>query len=168
MFQQCKRLGWNGVSAVDTPSWARSLEQEFPRLSSEGFTIIEQATSRYNCIAYAAGNTTDWWWPDGIRYWPPWATVDNRIASLKELFVGLEYEICDDSSLEEDYEKVALYELLGKFEHAALQIPTGRWRSKMGQGPVIEHLSPESLADGIYGSPTVFMRRPANNVTIPW
>ena len=136
------------------------LEEEFPRLSSEGFETIGQESERYNCIAYAAGDTTDWWWPDGINHWPSWATVDNKMESLKEVFAGLDYEQCDDSGLQAGHEKVALYEVHGRFEHAALQTPNGRWRSKMGQGPLIEHLSPESLAGGTYGNPTIYMRRP--------
>ena len=81
------------------------------------------------------------------------------MESLKEVFAGLDYEQCDESGFEAGYEKVALYEMHGRFQHAALQTPNGRWRSKMGQGPLIEHLSPESLAGGSYGKPTVHMRR---------
>ena len=102
-----------------------------------------------------------------MDYWPPWATVNNETESLKEVFAGLDYEQCDDSGFEAGYEKVALYEIHDRFEHAALQTPTGRWRSKMGQGPLIEHLSPESLSDGMYGNPTIIMRRPANHASIP-
>ena len=135
------------------------LIEAFPNLSGEDFEIVEQPSQRYNCIAYAAGDTTEWWWPNGIVYWPPWATLDNRMESLKEVFAGLEYEQCEDGNVEEGYEKVALYEVQGRFEHAALQMPNGRWRSKMGAGPVIEHRSPESLSGGMYGNPTVYMRR---------
>ena len=39
------------------------------------------------------------------------------------------------------------------------QNPDGAWHSKMGEGPVIEHPSPDSLSGGPYGNPTVFMRR---------
>ena len=81
------------------------------------------------------------------------------MESLVEVFAGLDYKLCDDGGLEAGYEKVALYEREGRFEHAALQTPNGRWRSKLGQGPLIEHLSPESLAGGIYGKPTIHMRR---------
>ncbi|MCY4276579.1 MAG: hypothetical protein OXE81_01915 [Gammaproteobacteria bacterium] len=144
---------------MDTASWERLLAEQFPKLASEGFHIVEQASRRYNCIAYAAGDTTDWWWPG--RYWPPWATVNHKIESLEELFAGLDYGECDDDSFEAGYEKVVLYVSFGRFEHAARQVPTGRWRSKMGRGPLIEHLSPESLAGGVYGSPTAYMRRPA-------
>ena len=147
---------------MDTRRWAQMLIEALPNLSEEDFEIVEQPSERYNCMAYAAGDVTEWWWPDAISYWPPWATDDNRIESLKEVFAGLGFEHCDDSKAEDGYEKVALYEVQGTFQHAAVQMPNGRWRSKMGQGPVIEHLSPESLSGGMYGNPTIYMRRALN------
>ena len=60
---------------MDTPSWADLLVEAFPNLASEGFETVGQASELYNCIAYAAGDTTKWWWPDGINYWPPWAST---------------------------------------------------------------------------------------------
>ena len=147
---------------MDTHSWANLFINEFPNLYGEGFEIVEQPSPRYNCIAYAAGDTAEWWWPDGINYWPPWATLNNRIENLEEVFVGLGYEQCNDSSSEDGYQKVALYEIQGRFQHAAMQMPNGRWRSKMGQGPVIEHLRPESLSGGMYGDATMYMRRALN------
>ena len=147
---------------MDTSSWTQSLIALFPRLASEGFEIVGEPTTEYNCIAYAAGDTGNWWWPDEDRdsYWPPWATLDDGIDSLQEAFAGIGYELCDESHFEEGFLKVALYADEGKFQHAAAQMPNGRWRSKMGQGPVIEHRSPESLDGGIYGGVHCFMRRP--------
>ena len=144
---------------MDTSRWAQLLVSAFPNLSGEGSEIVEQPSEQYNCIAYAAGDTSKWWWPDGINYWPPWATVTNRIESLKEAFAGLGYEQSQDSGAEDGCQKVALYELNGEMKHAAAQMPNGRWRSKTGQGPVIEHDSPESLSGGMYGDATVYMRR---------
>ena len=147
---------------MDTPSWAGLLAKAFPRLSSEGFEIIDGPSDRYNCIAYAAGDTGAWWDHIEEHYWPTSATRSNSIESLKEVFFGLGFEQCVDNTLEAGYEKVALYEAQGVWMHAASQMPSGRWRSKMGQGPVIEHLSPESLSGGMYGSPTIYMRRAVN------
>ncbi len=144
---------------MDTARWAQLLVVAFPLLSSEGFEIVEQPSEQYNCIAYAADDTSKWWWPDGINYWPPWATETNRLDSLKEAFAGLGYEQCDRSDAEVVYQKVALYEVNGEMKHASVQVLNGRWRSKMGQGPVIEHDSPESLSGGMYGNATVYMRR---------
>jgi hypothetical protein len=55
------------------------------------------------------------------------------------VFAGLGYEQCDDSSVEAGCQKVALYETQDVWTHAATQMPNGAWRSKMGEGPVIEH-----------------------------
>ena len=81
------------------------------------------------------------------------------MESLEELFAQPEYEQCNDRSPEDGYQKVALYEIQGRFQHAALQMPNGRWSSKMGQGPLIEHLNPESLSGGMYGDATAYMRK---------
>ncbi len=85
------------------------------------------------------------------------------MESLIEVFAGLGYQRCRDGGLESGYEKVALYEEQGAWKHAARQMPNGRWRSKMGEGPLIEHRSPESLAGGMYGEPATYMRKPANH-----
>ena len=81
------------------------------------------------------------------------------MGSLKEVFAGLGYDPCDDSGAEDGYQKVALYEVQGEAKHATVQVPNGRWRSKMDHGPVIEHRSPESLSGGMYGDATTTMRR---------
>ncbi|CZB17161.1 hypothetical protein FLM9_788 [Candidatus Synechococcus spongiarum] len=81
------------------------------------------------------------------------------MESLKQVFLGLEFQPCNDSRMEGGYQKVALYEQEGSWMHAAVQMANGRWCSKMGRGPVIEHQSPQSLSGGIYGEPSTYMRR---------
>ena len=122
---------------------------------------MDPPSDRYNCIAYAAGDTRQWWDYTPGRYWPPHATRSESIESLQEAFTGLGFKGCEDGSIDPGYHKVVLYEDQGVWEHAAVQMPNGAWRSKLGYGPVIEHRSPESLADGIYGGVNCFMRRPA-------
>ena len=136
-----------------------SLRKAFPNLASEEFEIVEPPSPRYNCIAYAAGDTANWWQPLRGRYWPAHATYSYSIESLREVFAGLGFEQCEDSVAEDGYQKVALYEEHGEWQHAAIQMPNGRWRSKIGRNAVIEHRSPESLSGGMYGNPTVYMRR---------
>ena len=151
---------------MDTSEWRQTLVQDFPNLSGETIEILAPSSIRYNCIAYAAGDTSKWWGTvEEDNYWPDYATRTRRTESLIEVFTGLGFQRCRDGRLESGYEKVALYEDHGLWQHAALQTPTGRWRSKMGEGPLIEHLNPESLADGMYGSPVIYMRRPANHLT---
>ena len=145
-----------------TPRWMTWLNLSFPDLRNEGFTIIEPPSDRYNCVAYAAGDTSQWWDHTPRRYWPPHASRTGRIDSLIEVFVGLGYEQCNDGRLEDGHQKIALYEDDGTWQHASIQMPGGAWRSKMGEGPLIEHRNPGSLSRGVYGNPTVFLRRGIN------
>ncbi len=144
---------------MGTSKWTELLVGAFPNLANEGFSIVGEPSGVYNCIAYAAGDTSKWWWPDGVNYWPPWTAETELIESVTEAFAGLGYELCDDGHVEDGYQKVSLYEVNGEMKHAAIQMPNGRWRSKMGQGPVIEHHSPQSLSGGMYGDATTHMRK---------
>ena len=141
--------------------WEDGLVLAFPRLANEQFTIVGPPADWYNCIAFAAGDTNSWWSHQAGTYWPEGATRSNRIDSLVEVFAGLGFERCPDGDAESGFEKVALYEQQGEWRYAAVQTPRGTWHSKMGPGPVIEHCSPESLAGGPYGHPTIHMRRQA-------
>ncbi len=146
---------------MDTSELRRALIELFPKLSVEPIEIVAPISWKYNCIAYAVGDVSQWWGTlEQEDYWPDYATRSERMESLIEVFAGLGYQRCEDSCPESGYQKVALYEEDGKWTHAAVQMPSGRWRSKMERGPLIEHLSPESLAGGVYGHPTTYMRRP--------
>ena len=96
---------------MDTSSWTRLLTKAFPRLSGETFEIVAQPSDQYNCIAYAAGVTNEWWSHVENRYWPDHASRSDGIESLIDVFASLGFEQCQGSSLESDYEKVALYEV---------------------------------------------------------
>ena len=72
--------------------------------------------------------------------------------------------MCGNGSLEDGYEKVAIYARDGELTHAARQLRDGRWTSKLGKYEDIEHDSLEALyGDGYgeYGSVAVFMVRPS-------
>jgi len=48
------------------------LKAHFPLLANTEFEITSNATTQYNCIAWAAGDDTAHWWPDSLdqSYWP--------------------------------------------------------------------------------------------------
>ena len=139
--------------------WEDGLVSAFPKLATEGFEIVAPATKRYNCIAFAAGDTSRWWAYPPLDYWPESAARSAAIASLEAAFAAIGFEPCDGGGVEPGFEKIVLYEQQGEWTHAAVQTPRGAWRSKMGPGPVIEHQNPESLSGQLYGNPTVYMRR---------
>jgi hypothetical protein len=81
-----------------------------------------------------------------------------------EYFESLGFETCPDSSLEEGFEKIAIYEKDGKFKHVARQLSNGNWTSKIGEFEDIEHYNLEAVEGHpyksmSYGRPTHFMRR---------
>lgn len=66
-----------------------------------------------------------------------------------------------DASLEQGFEKVALYGSGAEYTHAARQLPSGKWTSKLGKAEDIEHDTPEDVAGGLYGELIEIMTRPA-------
>ena len=135
------------------------IDQAFPRLAQEGYLITSQPDPRYNCIAYAAGDTSSWLQHlPGYRW--PGAHRSHHADSLVQVFRSLGYQTCDDSSLQPEFQKVAIYAQDSAWTHAAIQLPDGAWRSKLGSEEDIQHASPESIAGEMYGSIHCFMRRP--------
>ncbi len=70
-----------------------------------------------------------------------------------------------DTSPQPGYVKVALYGSGFTHTHAARQLPTGKWTSKLGKGEDIEHDTPGDVAGGVYGEVMEVMKRatPSSN-----
>jgi hypothetical protein len=134
-------------------------DHDFPRVTPENHRPTSPASNEYNCVAWAAGDTENWWQP-GV-YWPagtPWN--EYGIGVLEAAFRSLGFEPCDDDSLQPGFEKVALYGNNSVYTHASRQLPGGTWTSKLGKAEDIEHETPDVVAGGIYGEVVVIMRRP--------
>ena len=69
------------------------------------------------------------------------------------------YSLCDNSSLETGYEKVALYGSEQGYTHAARQLADGKWTSKLGHLEDITHHSLQALEGAEYGSVVHFLKR---------
>jgi hypothetical protein len=138
-----------------------TLEDFFPQLQTTGYTITSPATPDYNCIAWAAGVTDDWWWPDpmGISAWPAAAPRSETVEAFLAAFESLGYVRCDDALFEPGFEKVALYAVDGVPKHAARQLPSGRWTSKCGELEDIEHAL-DGLVGTWYGTVVHILKRP--------
>ena len=142
--------------------WVKSL---FPKLSNGGFEVVGPANPRYNCISLAANDPKRrWWWPD--RYWPPSVPRALSLDAFVKAFQSLGYTVCADGSLEEGMEKVAIYVDFMSLQpkHAARQLPSGRWLSKLGKGYEIEHDAADGVevtsAQLVYGNIAQFIVRP--------
>jgi hypothetical protein len=134
---------------------------DFPRLTPQNHRITSPASPDYNCIAWAANDTTRWWQP-GV-YWPVALPPDEHgLGALEQAFRALGCTPCDDANLEAGFEKVALYGSSGfLYTHAARQLPNGKWTSKLGRSEDIEHDAPEDVAGGVYGEVVGYMKHPA-------
>lgn len=136
----------------------------FPELTPENHAITSEASRLYNCVAWAAGDDRHWWWPsadpeDTEIYWPPTVPREETMAAFIAAFGTLGYLPCPEDLLEPGYEHVVLFTLDGKPTHAARQLTDGRWPSKLGRSVDIAH-ELNALDGPVYGTPTVFLRRP--------
>lgn len=138
-------------------SW---IDAQYPAAAGR-YQITSPTDDDYNCIAFAAGCDTEWWSHQPGYRWPAQRTP--LINALVAVFAGLGYENREpsDNAIEAGYDKVALYVKRGMWCHAARQLPSGKWRSKLGPDEDIEHDTPECLCgDGnAYGAVHCIMRK---------
>jgi hypothetical protein len=135
-----------------------TLARLFPN-SFQTFEPTSPSTYTYNCIAWAAGDDTRWWWPDVDSYWPDTGMKGKSPRHLCRAFETLGYESCDmDATFDPNYDKVALFELDGRMTHAARQLGEDAWTSKAGNFTDFTH--PLHALDGTdYGAVFLIMRR---------
>ena len=138
----------------------KTVKDVFPNLNRYNHTKESESSSQYNCIAWAFKDSSRTWWPDedGDAYWPD----DVPAAETQEAFVTLVkkygYEKCDNSELQEGYEKLALYCNNRIPTHIARQKLNGKWTSKLGWDIDIEHTL-NAIEGPCYGNVTIVFRR---------
>lgn len=137
----------------------KRLFKNFPSLEATGGRLTSPQTPVYNCIAWAAGDQSRWWWPNPGGYWPPSAPTSIELTSFIQAFATVGYERCADGVVEIGFEKIAIYCIDGKPTHASRQLPSGAWTSKLGRDVDIEHQAVEGLCGPAYGVVAAFMRR---------
>lgn len=137
-----------------------TLPDLFPGLRSCVWRITSPESDNYNCIAWAADDTSRWWEPTTPFHWPVEVPRKYTLTAYRMAFEALGYEVCGNRQLEPGYEKIAIYGLAGEPEHAAKQMPDGSWSSKLGYLNDIVHAKLEALEGADYGFVEVVMRRP--------
>ena len=135
-------------------------ESQFPNLNPANHSITSPETPEYNCIAWAAGDTEAWWEPHPDYYWPMQAPREYTLEAYKKAYETVNFVECTNSRYEDGYEKVAIYiNSYGKPTHAARQLISGHWTSKLGQNVDIEHETLQVLEGPMYGKIAVIMKR---------
>lgn len=147
------------------PNSKLAIQAAFPKLRLDSFEITGNDDPDYNCIAWAAGDTSRNWWPlpPGIAvpptgsFWPDGAANDDTLDAFIQAFGTLGYVPCDSPDLEPGFEKVAIYVKSDIPTHAARQLSNGRWTSKLGRSERIEH-DFDALEGAIYGQIAQIMK----------
>lgn len=162
------RIGWHGVrNMVIYPEeqfpdhdqeWMRRL---FPNITEEQYLLTSKRTDLYNCAAWALDIDDMWLDPSGQKYtwWPENIARDTSVSTYVELYKSYGYEICDNPSQEDGYQKIALHIQAGYVKHVSRQLRDTTWTSKLGGGYDASH-DFDALKGGDYGAPEVILRRP--------
>jgi hypothetical protein len=170
----------------------RHLENGFRKLAGAGYDWTSDRTGffptpgAYNCIAWAAQDIHNWWWPSAYEYWPFWISPrEETVFCFVKTFRWLGYRICRSSRREFGFHKVALYAIHNSYSpapvpttlqelhdfwvptHMARQLPDGTWSSKCGPNEDITHYTLDALesygpaygSGDSYGCDVLYMRR---------
>lgn len=105
-----------------------------PLKNDPNFYLNSAPTFEYNCIAFAMG-MVDRWVDTALIPWHWWPPVEKGMTPehLKNAFIYFGFKECGlDDQIEEEYDKVALYEKDNKWTHAARIVAEGVYHSKFG------------------------------------
>src|SRR6266446_474579 len=117
--------------------WVR---YNFPNLRNGYYTVTSPDTNDYNCLAWAAGETDRKWDPnDPDHYWPDGVPREQTIPAFIAAYATCGYVECQSGEPEIGYEKIVIYAVGLIPKHAARQLVSGAWSSKLGDGWDIEH-----------------------------
>ncbi len=154
---------------METPEKDLRIEQRYPKLESGGYKVKSPRDPRYNCVAFAVGDTGHYWqfmgYPGrsrGSYFWPDHIKGD-ALEDWIELFNFVGFSLCETGDLEPDVVKIAIYVVEDNIPtHVARQTRSGKWKSKLGRGKDIVHDTLESLAGDVedeYGTVARFMKK---------
>jgi hypothetical protein len=143
-----------------------------PNLTDQNCEIKSLYDTKYNCIAFAAGETESWWWPTDDDYWPDGVDRQVTIEVFIKAFATKGYLPCEDGTLDETCEKVALYGMddgSGRMvpTHAAIQLPDGKWASKLGKCEDIHHATVDAVNGPSYGVVVRYLKRDKDQKRAP-
>lgn len=131
-----------------------------PLKNDANFKLLSPFSFQYNCIAFAMG-MTDRWVDDSDIAWHWWPPIEKgpSVDHLKRAFRYFGFEECGmDDSIDELYDKIAIYHLAGRWTHAAKIVAAGIYHSKFGESYDGCHSSGGVLR-AQYGDVCLIMRR---------
>jgi hypothetical protein len=162
--EKWRGLGFNGPANGMCGSWP---QRDHPYLDPSNCRKTSDPDTIYNCIAFAVGETHRWWWPlprRGINYWPRGVPREETVDAFISAFGTVGFTECSDGKLEPGVEKIALFVKVDRGflipTHAARQLESGEWTSKMGTLEDIQHPTADAPRGPYYGQPYCYLARP--------
>jgi hypothetical protein len=132
----------------------------FPLLTPTNHRKTSEATPSYNCFGWAIVGQEVLMAPRAGWLWPAAAPRDMKLSSFVVAIAEFGFSSCANGDVGIGVEKIVLYGLQDYVDHAARQLPNGRWTSKRGlYGDDIEHDTAESISGGEYGPILGFFAR---------
>lgn len=124
----------------------------FPKLDASNHRKTSPPSPSYNCFGWAIIGREVLMGPMPGYLWPKQAPADMKLSSFIAAIAEHGYTRCEAGNLEDGIEKIALYGLAEYVDHAARQLPNGRWTSKLGlEHDDIEHDTADCICGGVYG-----------------
>ncbi len=134
--------------------------------------VTSEPTMVYNCIAWALGQRNEWWEPyspgsipEARVYWPAGLPHNRDPETLRQLFQQEGFTDCENGDFDPAVVKIALYRIPDgnggyRWTHAARQLKTGLWTSKLGSSYEVTHRKPDDLDGALYGTVYAYMSKP--------
>ena len=130
-----------------TPQEKQQARQVWPRLNADAAVVTDEATDRYNCLAWTLGITTSWVWP--------WGSRNATKAEFDALYRSYGFRPAGGG-------EVAAFGLnLNSMTHGSISGPGHgpRWESKCGAWLRFQHGLGELDGGTIYGNVLGFYTR---------
>lgn len=134
--------------------------ENLPNLG-QNFRVVGKATHEYNCIVHSVGLERGWFQPGVSDKARPMSHMDDFYTAH-----GFQRAPGMDTAPQDGVERVVVFGMRDEtgqvvdVTHAVRQEPNGKWTSKLGTGPLIEHDTLSQVRGGSYGEPiAVYERR---------
>lgn len=127
--------------------------ENLPHLG-QNFRVVGKATHDYNCVAHSVGLDQGWFHPGVTDKTRPMSHMDDFYAAH-----GFQRVSGMDTAPQDGVQRVVVFGMRDEtgnvvdVTHAVRQEPNGKWTSKLGVGPLIEHDSLNQMRGGSYGEP---------------
>jgi len=146
---------------MDIMSARNMIEKLFPHLKPFEYEVRSEKDYKYNCFAFTLNDTKHNWDPNPYadKYWPEGMAREPALEAVIAMYQSFGYVRCSNWDIEPGFQKIALYVKEGQPRHAAKQLPSGRWVSKLGYHVDFEHPL-EPLNGGFYGDIQYILKRP--------